>query len=421
MPPPRQRVLFLAEAVTLSHVARPSVLARTLDPARYEIVFACDEAHAGFLGRHDFTFVPLKSLVAGKDLERVSLLKEELFSFDTLDRYINEDLRLFDRWRPDVVVGDMRQSLVVSARLARLPVITIQNCHWHPRSPIVIESPVRMSHPLVPPPVSAMMQDVLVNVLFSFGATYHNMLSVRYGLPPVGRDMRDVLSYGDYLAFPDIVEWSRLPATPANAAFVGPLLWAPPVPLPAWWDQLPDSGPLVYLCLGSSGQPRLLHQIIRLLAARRVTVVVATAARKQLDQLPPGVFVADYLDGGAVAERAALTICNGGSMSGPQALAKGCPILGLVSNSDQAAFMRNIEGTSAGLSLAESAITDDSLGSAIDRLLRDDVHRLAARRLADAIRRVDTAAEFNRLLARALPAAPKPMPAATAVPVGAGR
>ena len=41
-PPRRRRILFVGEAVTLAHVARPFALARSLDAARYDVQFACD-------------------------------------------------------------------------------------------------------------------------------------------------------------------------------------------------------------------------------------------------------------------------------------------------------------------------------------------------------------------------------------------
>ena len=36
----RLRILFIAEAVSLAHIARPFVLAQSLDPSRYEVHFA---------------------------------------------------------------------------------------------------------------------------------------------------------------------------------------------------------------------------------------------------------------------------------------------------------------------------------------------------------------------------------------------
>jgi len=37
----RKTILFVAEAVTLAHVARPFVLAQSLDPEQFDIHFAC--------------------------------------------------------------------------------------------------------------------------------------------------------------------------------------------------------------------------------------------------------------------------------------------------------------------------------------------------------------------------------------------
>ncbi|RXL56259.1 hypothetical protein EO238_33760, partial [Citrobacter sp. AAK_AS5] len=47
----RKRILFVGEAVTLAHVVRPAVLARALDPSRYEVVLACDERYLKLFGK----------------------------------------------------------------------------------------------------------------------------------------------------------------------------------------------------------------------------------------------------------------------------------------------------------------------------------------------------------------------------------
>jgi len=395
----RKRLLFMSEAVTLSHVARPAVLAATLDPERYEIVFACDHRYVHFLGDCPYQVIPVHSLVAGKDFYRLARGQEELFSYNTIRRYIDEDLLLLDRWRPDLIVGDMRVSLTVSARLARIPVVNIQSAHWHPRAHLPIEVPVRINTAL-PPPLAAILQPAWINVLLSAASVYYNILSLRHGLPPVGANMKDVLSFGDYLVFPDIEEWSMLPVKPANGTYVGPLLWSPPVAPPPWWDRLPTDRPIIYLSLGSSGEVRLLENIISVLIEWPVTVIVSTAGRAQLGNLPPNVFVADYLDGAAAAARAVLFIGNGGSMSMPQALAQGCPVLGIASNSDQVGFMRCVEAAGAGLLLQEKNLTAEIVRRALDTLLTDPAKREAARRLAAGIAAVDTSREFNGLLDR---------------------
>lgn len=50
----------------------------------------------------------------------------------TLRKYVEADLRVLDEIAPDLVVGDLRISLSVSARLAGIPYIAIANAYWSP-------------------------------------------------------------------------------------------------------------------------------------------------------------------------------------------------------------------------------------------------------------------------------------------------
>jgi len=50
----RMRILFMAEAVTLAHVARPAVLAQGLNPSDYEVHFAWDPRFANLFGEFPF-------------------------------------------------------------------------------------------------------------------------------------------------------------------------------------------------------------------------------------------------------------------------------------------------------------------------------------------------------------------------------
>jgi UDP:flavonoid glycosyltransferase YjiC (YdhE family) len=91
---------------------------------------------------------------------------------------------------------------------------------------------------------------------------------------------------------------------PPEHRYIGPVLWSPQVPLPAWWDTIPTDRPIIYMTLGSSGDMATLPTIVAALAALPVTVLVATAGRRTLEALPPNVFVADYLPGLAASARA---------------------------------------------------------------------------------------------------------------------
>ena len=47
-------ILFVAEAVTLAHLARPAALATGLDPNAFNVVLACDPRYQSFLERLPF-------------------------------------------------------------------------------------------------------------------------------------------------------------------------------------------------------------------------------------------------------------------------------------------------------------------------------------------------------------------------------
>jgi UDP:flavonoid glycosyltransferase YjiC (YdhE family) len=65
--------------------------------------------------------------------------------------------------------------------------------------------------------------------------------------------------------------------------------------------------------------------ILRGLAALPVAVIAATAGQPLSIEPPKNVYVADFLPGIEAAARAALVICNGGSLATQQALAAGAP------------------------------------------------------------------------------------------------
>src|SRR5436189_86575 len=69
-----------------------------------------------------------------------------LYDAATLRRYVNEDLAVLEDIRPDLVVGDFRLSLSVSARVARIPYATITSAYWSPYARPRFPLP---EHPLV--------------------------------------------------------------------------------------------------------------------------------------------------------------------------------------------------------------------------------------------------------------------------------
>src|SRR6185436_19095068 len=127
----RRRVLFLAESVTLAHPARAVTLAQFLDPALYEVRLVCDPRYLALFDELGFPIHPIRSIKSNVFHDRLAN-GEPLYTIADLTQYVQEDLRVMTEWKPDLVIGDFRLSLSVSARLAGVPYVTVTNAYWSP-------------------------------------------------------------------------------------------------------------------------------------------------------------------------------------------------------------------------------------------------------------------------------------------------
>jgi UDP:flavonoid glycosyltransferase YjiC (YdhE family) len=184
--------------------------------------------------------------------------------------------------------------------------------------------------------------------------------------------------------------------SPPTHVYLGPVLWSPDLPLPLWWNGVPDAKPIVYVTLGSSGKHDRLPIVLGALARLDVSVLLSTAGRNVPGDLPPNVFAARYLPGDRAAARSALVISNGGSTTGYQALAGGVPVLGIASNLDQFLAMTAIVASGAGILLRAGSLKEASVRDAVRSILSEPAFRLAAQTVADDFSHYDSAQLFDR-------------------------
>ena len=137
----KKRVLFFAEPATLAHVVRPIVLASSLDCANYEVSVATGADFRRFVEAAGLDVRDLWCIGTRAYLAAVSAGRP-VFPYAVLERYVADDLRVIGEARPDVIVGDFRLSLAVSARLAGIPYIAVSNAYWSPFAQARFEVPV---------------------------------------------------------------------------------------------------------------------------------------------------------------------------------------------------------------------------------------------------------------------------------------
>lgn len=408
----RLRILFVAEAVALAHLTRPLLLARSLDRERYEIHFACASGHEQFLEGSGFAVTSITTVSSRQFL--IALAKGfHTYSLDTLRNYVEDDLRLLDEVQPDLVVGDLRQTLAVSAKLRKIPHVAIANFHWSPYAAIkrfpVPENPLEKAIGLRGMGIFLRLFQPLLLAIY---ARPLNHVRQEYGLPPLG-DMRHVMTHGDYTLYADIPGLFPDNGLPPNHRFIGPMLWSPTIPYPSWWNTVQQDRPCVYLTLGSTGQVKYLPLLIEALAQLPITLLVATAGRLTLANVPENVFAADFVPGTEAARRSALVVCNGGSATAYQALSAGVPVLGIAYNIDQYLTMTAVVEKGAGILLRSGRLTATSVREAAQKIMAGNKYSSAAAGIARECARHDAPAAFQRFLQETFPYHPDTAPMAS--------
>ncbi|HEY0710197.1 MAG TPA: nucleotide disphospho-sugar-binding domain-containing protein [Polyangia bacterium] len=407
----RRRILFVSEAVTLAQVVRLVVLARGLPRDEYEVHFAAAHFDELIFAGTDFRRWPLPSLSPAV-IERRVRGGRRLYGLRTLRRYLRDDLAVIDAVKPDAIVGDLRLSLAVAAPLRGIPHLALINAYWSRYA-------VRDGFPLPDHPIVRLLGEKLaaqyfpraLPAVFKHFAAPVNRLRRENRLPEIG-SMPEVLAFGDQTLHPDPFRLVPTEGAPPSHRHLGPVLWAPAVPRPAWWSRLDVQRPTVYVTLGSSGRSELLPAVVDAVAAVGAQALVATAGRASLPNPPAGCHVATYLPGDEAATRADLVISNGGSTTSYQALAAGRPVVGVASNLDQYLAMQAITRAGAGILVRGGSARRETLEAAIRLGLEDAT--MAARARAWAGDFVTGASNTPAAFVRALDAALGSSRAATA-------
>jgi UDP:flavonoid glycosyltransferase YjiC (YdhE family) len=396
-----KKILFVSERVTLAQVVRLVSLARALDPARYEIHFACsrfdDLCFRGTSFRQHQVFSRSEADVF-RSIERGSRLYEER----TLERYVEEELDLFALVRPDLVVGDLRWSLTISAPLCKVPHAALINAYMSPFA-------TRESMPMPDHPIVSLLGVELAERyfpramphVFAHFARPVNRLRRRFGLSDLG-SLLELLTTGDHVLYPDTPLIAPTQNLPRHHHYLGPVFWEPEIALPPRSAEFSVRTPLVYVTLGSSGNLRALPALLKGLSALPIDVLLATAGRRIPCALPSNVRAADYVPGAAVARLAAVVVCNGGSSTGYQALAEGTPVLGIAHNLDQYLCMTAIERAGAGILARSNRLDAEGVRNAVMRLIEVPSYRARAAAIALDFTRWDFGDRFRRFVQAAI-------------------
>ena len=392
------RILIVAEAVTLAHVARPLALASIFDSLGHEVVVASSPSARGWIDAEGRRFEPIESISQERFLRSLYLGKP-VYDAATLRGYVEADIALMDRVAPDVVIGDFRLSLYISSKLCKLPYGAVTNAYWSPKYFQYAKVPDIPLTRVMGVPLADFMFRYAYRPAFAWHARAFAETARFFGMAPAPAGLLGAYTASDCTAFADVAEFYNVTSDNSSRdQFIGPLLWSPKIPL-VGAEHLGVSRPLIYVTLGSSGSARVASRALAALADLPADVLVATAGAT-IDHCPANATALDYAPGELLCQRATLVVGNGGSPITYQALAAGKPVLGLASNLDQFLNMQRVEAFGAGRCLRASTASVGDIRAAAVALTSESAYRIAAERARGAIARSNVSASAKNWLQR---------------------
>ncbi|MFA9421939.1 MAG: glycosyltransferase [Sedimentibacter sp.] len=313
---------------------------------------------------------------------------DSVYDKELLQNYINSELKLMKEYKPDLIVGDMRISLGISSKIAKIPYINIQNAYWSPFT----EAQKMMPDISFAKFLSYKWQKIifdkkfpLINANFIYG---YNALRSKYGFHKI-RTMEEMYSGGDmnlYLDIPMIAPTSHLQN---NNKYIGPVTGFVNISMPAWWKDIDKDKKIIYCSLGSTGSVKKMKLIIKALKKIDAIIILVTTGRMAQKKLPTNFYVCDYFPVAEVMEKIDLVICNGGGTV-YQALAGETPVLATPTNLDQMLACYALEKKHVGLVLKYRDMKKRKIRKAVEDLLKNGLYKDGLKKAKEQINSYNT-------------------------------
>ncbi len=362
----RPKILFVADGVSLAHPTRMAQLAGELNFENYEVHFATSNYYQSFvnLDRSRAQFHIIKSIDTA-DFNKRLFTVQLPYGFAELKTSFEEDCMLIDKVQPDLIIGDFRLSMAAAAQRTKTRLVTAIQSHWHPNykrptlTPFV--KPVHLFGRSIAELLSPIVQPMIVRGWMNEIHRFQDWACV-----PRSRTLYEFYCEGDVVLFPDLAALYSDTLFPPKCEFIGPILWrGKEIPWPHDLPDLSQKKNLVYVSMGSTGDPQVIPSVVRALRNLQYEVLLSTAGRPHYEGLGNEVWQALFIPAEKALKLSKLFVCNGGTANTYSALSLGVPVLGITSNLDQCLHMDVLKKFHVAESLHCDQVTEKSVSKKV--------------------------------------------------------
>lgn len=379
-------LVFTPAAYNFAETIRMVEIARACRDS-FRVIFASYGGDFEWLVTDEgFPLIPMQPRLTPQKIDRLyrimrwDLIKHP-FAVDHLTARVKGELQWLRALGPAAVITGLDLSWPISCRVAGVPLVWIAQTtflapYWHSH---LATWPDLLDYPPV-----RVIPDRLLNYLARYLMHFNRVIMVPFnatarlfGAPPFSH--REFWE-GNHTLLAEPREFSGLNSFPAHYHFIGPIVARLDRDIPPELEKLPRDLPIIYFAMGSSGDGRIVAEILEGFAGKpyRVIAPVKKLLQGMSVNIPPNVRVTDWLPAHKVNPMARVSVIHGGLGTVMTACLSGTPIVGVGMHFEQEANLECVVRKGFAVRLRKRRVTPADIMASVDRLLDDpEAHRRA--------------------------------------------
>ena len=383
---------MLPTGLGLAHTGRLIMLAKELRMCGFKVYFGAGSDAAGVLEHENIDYIPIREF--SKSVYEKKLKRNNLFVYSRriIEDFVRDELSLYHKIKPDLVVYDFRYTARISAEIAGIKTVSITNANMTPyydfskvKFPLNTLFfkflPDRILH-LINREYGQQFLKQISPMLFQ-SILIVEMIRMSPSLLKLGYKIRKdpyQLLLGDLTLVTDIAEFRPVKPMPSNIKMIGPIFWDGGNKIPKWGKKLAARSNIVYITAGGTGDKKIFRKIIGYFKNSEYTVVATTGNTMKPEALKityKNLFVTDYLPGDFILPKAKIIIFPGGNATCYQALSFGVPQILTPLHIDQEDNANQLERLGCGVVIDPYKELDKrNFLAKVDQIIKNKIYKL---------------------------------------------
>lgn len=401
----KAKALLLPVGIGLAHVGRLIVVAKELRNRGVSIIFGAGGDAVSILQKEDLDYRILPEFDRKAYEEKVKKNNPFIYTKKIIKDFISAELALYRQEKPDIIIYDTRLTAKISARIAGIPTVSINNVDATPYydfSQIKMPAQTIFGRYLPEKFLSFLNKEYSQNFLHRVGPSIVRavLLSTLIRLSPTllrlgFRPSLDPYQFflGDLTLLCDIPEFRPVKPLPENIKMIGPIFWESKGVLPEWHKKITSRKDIVYVTAGGTGDKKTFIKILEYLRGTNFCVIATTGNTLKPEEVTVtyrNLFLSTFLPGDWIMSRARLVIFPGGNATVYQALSYGVPQICTPFHIDQEDNSNQLERLQTGILLNPYAnFTQEKFLEAVRSVLENRKYVHHAKQIQTHIRGFD--------------------------------